>query len=184
MKYNMNIMESEIRKRVRRMPLRVLCLLLVCFCSTVIRAQERKVHGTVFDETGQPAIGATVVVKGTQSMTITDLDGKFLLSVPAGAKMMEVSYVGYETSVVALSGKDEYVINLKVADLALDEVVVSGYGTAKKGNVTSAIASLQGEELENRPNESVLSSLQGQQAGGEISTNFIPSYLTSALIRE
>ena len=171
MKYNMNIMESEIRKRVRRMPLRVLCLLLVCFCSTVVWAQERKVHGTVFDETGQPAIGATVVVKGTQSMTITDLDGKFLLSVPAGAKTMEVSYVGYETSVVALSGKDEYVINLKVADLALDEVVVIGYGTAKKGNVTSAIASLKGEELENRPNENVLSSLQGQLAGVEISTN-------------
>lgn len=148
-----------------------LCLILFCLGAAAARAQQRTIKGTVVDENSEPAIGATVIVKGTNSMTVTGLDGQFTLSIPADAKSMEISYVGYQTEVIALAGKDVFQVKLKVADLALDEVVVIGYGTAKKGNVTGAIATLKGEKMEDRPNENVLSSLQGQLAGVEISTN-------------
>jgi len=134
-------------------------------------AQDRMIRGTVVDENQEPAIGATVVIKDTQSMAVTGLDGQFQLSAPANAKTMEISYVGYETQTIQLTGKDVFHIKLKVMDLTLEEVVVIGYGTAKKGNVTGSIASLKGENIEDRSNENVLSSLQGQLAGVEISTN-------------
>ena len=105
-------------------------------------------------------------------MTITGLDGQFRLSVPKDAGQLEISYVGYETVKLVLNtGKSVYNVKLKVADLALDEVVVIGYGTAKKGNVTGSIATLKGEKVADRQNENVLSSLQGQLAGVEITTN-------------
>ena len=123
----------------------ILSLLLFLLCGVTATAQNREISGTVLDETGQPAIGATVVVKGTNSMTITGLDGQFRLSVPKDAGQLEISYVGYETAKLVLNtGKSVYNVKLKVADLALDEVVVIGYGTAKKGNVTGSIATLKG----------------------------------------
>lgn len=150
----------------------ILSLLLFLLCGVTATAQNREISGTVLDETGQPAIGATVVVKGTNSMTITGLDGQFRLSVPEDAGQLEISYVGYETAKLVLNtGKSVYNVKLKVADLALDEVVVIGYGTAKKGNVTGSIATLKGEKVADRQNENVLSSLQGQLAGVEITTN-------------
>jgi len=150
----------------------ILSLLLFLLCGVTATAQNREISGTVLDETGQPAIGATVVVKGTNSMTITGLDGQFRLSVPKDAGQLEISYVGYETAKLVLNtGKSVYNVKLKVADLALDEVVVIGYGTAKKGNVTGSIATLKGEKVADRQNENVLSSLQGQLAGVEITTN-------------
>lgn len=149
----------------------VLAFWILILCTATTWAQERIIRGTVVDETSEPAIGATVIVKGTNSMTVTGLDGQFKLSIPADAKTMEVSYVGYKTEALPLSGKEVFNVKLKVADLSLEEVVVIGYGTAKKGNVTGAIATLKGEKMEDRPNENVLSSLQGQLAGVEISTN-------------
>ena len=146
-------------------------LLFFSLHATTAWAQERAIRGTVTDENSEPAVGATVIVKGTNSMTVTGLDGQFRLTVPVGAQTMEISYIGYQTEVIALAGKEVFNVKLKVADLALDEVVVIGYGTAKKGNVTGAIATLKGEKMEGRPNENVLSSLQGQLAGVEISTN-------------
>ena len=104
----------------------ILSLLLFLLCGVTATAQNREISGTVLDETGQPAIGATVVVKGTNSMTITGLDGQFRLSVPKDAGQLEISYVGYETAKLVLNtGKSVYNVKLKVADLALDEVVVS-----------------------------------------------------------
>lgn len=148
-----------------------LCAFVFLMQAAALWAQERTVSGRVIDETGEGVIGATVIVKGTKSMCITDMDGGFTLSVPAGAKTMEISYVGYETAIIDLAGKSLFNVQLEVADLALDEVVVIGYGTAKKGNVTGAVATLKGENMADRQNENVLSSLQGQLAGVEISTN-------------
>ena len=167
-------MKNKMRKiyDFRRATVSMLCILLFLLCGVTATAQNREIGGTVLDETGQPAIGATVVVKGTNSMTITGLDGQFKLSVPKDAGELEISYVGYETAKITLGrGKNVYNVKLKVADLALDEVVVIGYGTAKKGNVTGSIATLKGEKVADRQNENVLSSLQGQLAGVEITTN-------------
>ncbi len=149
----------------------LLSVLLLCLHTLAASAQERTIKGTVVDENSEPAIGATIIIKGTQSMGITGMDGQFSLSVPANGKVMEVSYVGYQTEVIPLTGKDTYHVKLKVADLTLDEVVVIGYGTAKKGNVTGAIANLKGEAIADRNNENALSSLQGQLAGVEITNS-------------
>lgn len=164
-------MKNRVCLRSGRTAASFLLMLLLCFCVGGAQAQERVIRGTVVDETGEPAVGATVIVKGTQSMTVTGLEGQFQLSIPADAQTVEISYVGYETVTAALPGKSVFNVKLKVADVALEEVVVIGYGTAKKGNVTGAIASLKGEKMEGRPNENVLSSLQGQLAGVEISTS-------------
>lgn len=137
----------------------------------VSMAQDRTIRGTVVDENQEPAIGATIIIKDTQSMAVTGIDGQFRLSVPGKAQTMEISYVGYETQTIRLTGKDVFHIKLKVMDMALEELVVIGYGTAKKGNVTGSVASLKGESIEDRSNENVLSSMQGQLAGVEISTN-------------
>ncbi len=149
------------------------CFLLLCGSAGRLSAQEeqRTIQGVVLDETGQPAIGATVVVTGTESMTVTGLDGDFRLVIPADAPQMEVSYVGYRKQTVPLAGKSQFNVQLQPDNVALEEVVVIGYGTAKKGNVTGSIATLKAETLEDRSNENVLSSLQGQLAGVEITTN-------------
>ncbi len=153
------------------MILRKFLIVILCLYTLAASAQERTIKGTVVDENSEPAIGATVIIKGTQSMGITGMDGQFKLSVPANGKILEISYIGYQTEVIPLTGKDTYSIKLKVADLTLDEVVVIGYGTSKKGNVTGAIASMKGETIADRSNENALSSLQGQLAGVEISTS-------------
>jgi hypothetical protein len=114
-------MKNKMRKiyDFRRAIVSMLCILLFLLCGVTATAQNREIGGTVLDETGQPAIGATVVVKGTNSMTITGLDGQFKLSVPKDAGQLEISYVGYETAKITLGrGKNVYNVKLKVADLA------------------------------------------------------------------
>lgn len=146
-------------------------LMAVCVLTTQAQEAQRTIQGTVTDENREPAIGATVVVTGTQNMTVTGLNGEFKLTIPANAEQMEISYIGYRKEIVRLTGKDRFDIQLQVDNVALEEVVVIGYGTAKKGNVTGAIATMKGDRIEDRTNENVLSSLQGQLAGVEISTN-------------
>ena len=114
-------MKNKMRKiyDFRRATVSMLCILLFLLCGVTATAQNREIGGTVLDETGQPAIGATVVVKGTNSMTITGLDGQFKLSVPKDAGQLEISYVGYDTAKITLGrGKNVYNVKLKVADLA------------------------------------------------------------------
>lgn len=144
---------------------------LLCLGTTVALAQTQPLQGLVSDENGEPVIGATVVAKGTKSMTITGLDGRFKLAVPAKARELTVSYVGYETAVVKIGKATDLRIKMKPQDKTLNEVVVIGYGTAKRGNITNAISSIKSDKIEDRSNENVLSSLQGQLAGVEISTN-------------
>ena len=135
--------------------------------STLSLAQNRTVTGVVVDEKDEPIIGANVTVKGTSKGTITDLDGKFVISAPANAKLLEVSFIGYNTQTVTITGKTLQ-IKLTESAIALDEVVAIGYGSAKKGNVTGAIAKVNAEKLEDRATTNIASSLQGQLAGVEV----------------
>ena len=135
--------------------------------STLSLAQNRAVTGVVVDEKDEPIIGANVTVKGTSKGTITDLDGKFVISAPANAKLLEVSFIGYNTQTVTITGKTLQ-IKLTESAIALDEVVAIGYGSAKKGNVTGAIAKVNAEKLEDRATTNIASSLQGQLAGVEV----------------
>ena len=142
-------------------------------CMVTATAQNtRNISGVVLDENNEPAIGANIVVKdATSVMAITGLDGTFKLTVPAQAQTMTVSYLGYKPQTIKLQGRNTFKIQLEVDNVALDEVVVIGYGTAKKGNLTGSIASVKSDDIEDQASSNIASSLQGMLAGVDVSAN-------------
>jgi TonB-linked SusC/RagA family outer membrane protein len=136
-------------------------------CSLTALAQQR-VSGTVTDAAGEPVIGANIVEKGvTANGTITDSNGNFTLSVKSGATLT-VSYIGYVTQDVAVGNRSELRITLAEDSETLDEVVVVGYGTQKKINLTGSVASVGSTELTKRPVSNVQNMLQGKVSGMQI----------------
>lgn len=131
-------------------------------------AQNRTLTGLVLDDREEPVIGASVIIKETNSGTITDIDGKFSISVPPAAKTLQVSFIGYEAKLVSVQDKNYFEIRLSDSAVLLDEVVAIGYGVAKRGNVTGAIAKMNADKLEDRMVTNVAQALQGQLAGVEI----------------
>lgn len=161
---------------------RVLFLAMMTIFSMVAVAQE-KVSGTVVDGSGEPIIGASVVVKGTSTGTVTDYNGNFSIpNVPARASLV-VSYVGFTPQTVAVGGKGNITVTLQEDRQLLNEVVVVGYGVQKKSDVTGAMASVSSEELNIRPVNNALEALQGKAAGVDITTNERPGQLGSIMIR-
>ncbi len=139
-------------------------VLLVMFPVMVI-AQTVTIKGQVLDDLGEPILGANVVQVGTTNGTMTDLDGNFTLSVPAGARL-KVSFIGYLTQEV--TAQNGMTINLAEDRKALEDVVVIGYGTAKKSDVTGSIASVSSDKLREVPAQSATQALQGRVAGVDI----------------
>ena len=123
----------------KKQPLRSLMLSLIMLLPLSLLAQEIKVQGVVKDPTGETVIGATVMQKGTNNGAVTDVDGNFTLTVPSNATLT-ISYIGYATQEIAVNGKTEFSIVLTDDSQALNEVVVVGYGTMDKKELTSAIA--------------------------------------------
>ena len=120
---------------------------------------------TVKDSSGEPVIGASVVVKGNNTMgTITDFDGNFMLDVPAKSVLV-ISYIGYVTQEVPTAGKNSLEIVLKEDTKTLDEVVVIGYGTQRKGDVTSSVASVKADNFVKGAVKDVGQLIQGKVAG-------------------
>ena len=157
-------------------------LALMVFCTSSVFAQK-KVTGTVIDATGEPVIGASVLVKGTSIGTVTDLDGNFSIpNVPDNSSLV-ISFVGFSTQTVSVGGKSTFNITLKEDRQLLDDVVVVGYGVQKKSDVTGAMSSVTSEELNARPVNNALEALQGKAAGVDITTNERPGQLGSILIR-
>lgn len=147
-----------------------LLYLLVTMISFSISAQNVTVKGTVKDKTGETVIGASVVQKGnTGNGTITDIDGNFTLSVPNNTTLI-ISYVGMKTQEVALKGKKQINIVLEDDAQALDEVVVIGYGTAKKKDLTGAVSTVKGSDLAKVPVTNAAEALTGKLAGVQITT--------------
>lgn len=145
------------------------CILTVMFFTSSLFsfAQERQITGIVTDVDGEVIIGASVLVQGTTIGTITDLDGQFTLSVTDKSTMLEVSFVGYDPIVVPIK-YEPMRIALNESSFLLDEVVAIGYGVAKKGSITGAIAQVSSDKLGERPISDVASVLQGQMAGVEV----------------
>ena len=129
-----------------------------------ISQQSFTVTGTVVDPSGLPVIGANVLIQGTSNGTITDIDGKFSLEVTKSS-MLVVSYIGFSDYVVKVTEKGPLFITLKEDAKALEEVVVVGYGTQKKVNLTGAVSSVSAEELEEVPSASLSSALSGKISG-------------------
>ena len=106
--------------------------------------QGRTVKGKIIDENNEPLIGVSVVVKGASAIgTITDLDGNYTLEVPSAKNILEVSYIGYKTQVIAIGENAQLNIKMQPDTQTLDEVVVVGYGTVKKRDLTGAVASVK-----------------------------------------
>ena len=142
-----------------------LFLLLTLLSFSLTALAQQKVTGKVKDSSGEPVIGASVVVKGNNTMgTITDFDGNFMLDVPAKSVLV-ISYIGYVTQEVPTAGKNSLEIVLKEDTKTLDEVVVIGYGTQRKGDVTSSVASVKADNFVKGAVKDVGQLIQGKVAG-------------------
>ncbi len=142
-----------------------LFLLLTLLSFSLTALAQQKVTGKVKDSSGEPVIGASVVVKGNNTMgTITDFDGNFMLDVPTKSVLV-ISYIGYVTQEVPTVGKKSLEIILKEDTKTLDEVVVIGYGTQRKGDVTSSVASVKADNFVKGAVKDVGQLIQGKVAG-------------------
>lgn len=161
---------------------RLILLFLLAVSSSVAMAQGN-VKGTVVDATGEPVIGASVLVKGTTTGTVTDFEGNFTLQkVPQNATLV-FSYVGYRTQNVAVSGKSQFSITLEEDKQLLDEVVVVGYGVQRKSDVTGALTRVGEKDLSAKPVSNAFEALQGKAAGVDITTSQRPGTVGSIIIR-
>ena len=133
-----------------------------------VQQQQRKITGIVLDATGEPVIGAAVKMlgEGAAQGTITDFEGQFVITGPAAAFQLEISYIGFKKKVVnVVAGKNKYNVQLVEDTQLLDEVVVVGYGTQKKETVTGAISMVQTKELVQSPQANVSNMLAGRMPG-------------------
>lgn len=134
-----------------------------------------QIRGKVTDVNGEPIIGATILIKGTGQGTITDMDGNYTLANVPGDAVLQFSYVGMETQEIPVSGKTIINVSMKEAAELLEEVVVVGYGTQKKANLTGAVSAVKMEEvLGDRPVANALVALQGSVPGLMISGSSTP----------
>ena len=160
---------------------RLTMILASMFLMVGVALAQTKVNGTVTSqEDGQPVIGASVIVVGTQVGTVTDVNGKFSLTCPAGKNVLRITYVGMEP--IEVSARPNMRIMLTSDQTALDEVIVVAYGTAKKGTFTGSAGTMKAEKIEKLQVSDLTRALSGQVAGVQvISSNGQPG--TSASIR-
>lgn len=149
---------------------KTLAVLIVNMLCLVAFAQERQITGTVIDGSDLPIIGANVLEVGTTNGVITDLDGRFTLTVQSGSKI-QVSFIGYITQTITVSSQNDITVKLLEDSQSLDEVVVVGYGTMKKGDLTGSISSVSSERIAAIGTSSVMGALQGASPGVDITTN-------------
>lgn len=146
-------------------------------------SQSRKITGTITDATGEPIIGANVVVKGANVGTVTDINGNFTLNVPAQGTLL-VSYIGYNTQEVPIRDKSDVKIVLVEDTQKLEEVVVVGYGTQKKVTVTGAVAAIGADEIVQAPVSNISNALVGRLPGVRVqNTGGMPGSESSVDIR-
>ncbi len=138
---------------------------LVCVFLSVALVAQVTVRGTVTDDKGEALIGATVLEKGTSNGTATDYDGKFELKVSDVNATLDVTYTGFEQMSISLAGRTEVSITLASASISFDEVVIVGYGQARKEGLTGSVQTLRSDKLEQVPLASVEQTLQGNIAG-------------------
>lgn len=139
--------------------------------SLAVLAQGKTVSGVVSDQSGAPLANATVNIKGTKTSVATDANGVFKITVPATAKTLVISYVGAKPKEFSLDGVSNIVATLDVADTKLSEVVVIGYGTTKRADVSSAISSVKSKDLKDLPVTGIDQAIQGKVAGVTVMNN-------------
>ncbi|MDR0824831.1 MAG: TonB-dependent receptor [Prevotella sp.] len=149
--------------------LTLICISLFLLCGQNVYAQQKEIKGTVTDTQGEPLIGVTIAVKGTNKATMTDVDGAYILSVGNEAKTLVATFVGMKSSEKNITGS---VMNFVMEDLSseLEEVVVIGYGTVKRKDLTGAVSSIKGDAIQAIPVSNVTEAITGKLAGVQITT--------------
>lgn len=137
--------------------------------SMSVAQAAKKVTGTVLDEQGQPMIGVTVRLRDGKAGATTDLDGKFSIEVPQNSVLV-FSYIGYQEYTLTVGNQNNYIINMVSENAALDEVVVIGYQTIKRKDLTGSVASVRGEDVATMPVANVAQALQGKLPGVNVTT--------------
>ncbi len=155
--------------------IRLLKKLFNIFCSLIIVqfsfAQTNEIAGTVTDNKGNPLEGVSIIPKGSANGVFTSSAGFFKISVPSGVKTLTVSYVGFETRQFPLNNESTLSISLQPGRSNLDEVVVVGYGTQKRKDLTGSVSSVGGSSIKDLPVTSAAGALQGRAAGVEVIKN-------------
>lgn len=168
------------KKRLLRKNL-VLLFLLFSFLSG--HAQNFPVTGKVTDDSGAPLEGATILEKGTKNSTLTKEGGVFRLSVLSGKAKLIISFVGHESQEIAVDDRANLMLSLKKSNDNLSDIVVVGYGTVKRSDVTGAVAGINQKDIRSRPVDNALSAMQGKVAGVDVGSNERPGTLPTINIR-
>jgi TonB-linked SusC/RagA family outer membrane protein len=137
----------------------------------VLKVADIPVRGTVKDERGEAIPGTSVLVKGTTTGTITDASGAFTINVPSEESVLIITFIGYESQEIRVGSKTNIDIRLVQSNTALDEVVVIGYGTARKSDLTGSVTSVKEMELKERPAPSLQQALAGRMPGVQVNSN-------------
>ena len=149
---------------------KLLLSLALCLGTASLSWAQTTVKGIVTDETGEPLIGAGVLVEGTTIGTITGIDGDYVLSVPEGAVNLVFSFIGLADQTVAIAGQTEINVVLKADQTFLDEVVVVGYATVKRRDLLGSVSSVGSDKLTEQPVTTVSQALSGKMAGVSVVT--------------
>ena len=149
---------------------KLLLSLALCLGTASLGWAQTTIKGIVTDETGEPLIGAGVMVEGTTIGTVTGIDGDYELSVPEGAVNLVFSFIGLAEQIVAIAGQTEINVVMKVDQTFLDEVVVVGYATVKRRDLLGSVASVGSDKLTEQPVTSVSQALSGKMAGVSVVT--------------
>jgi TonB-linked SusC/RagA family outer membrane protein len=161
----------------------LLSLLFFLFFPSLVNAQSITVSGKITDENGSGVPGVTIKVKGAAKTTTSSADGSFRMADLTGKETLQVTSIGFTDQEIAIDGRTVINISMVVAQKVLDEVVMIGYGTTKKSDVTGAVTKISSETIRERPAQNILQAIQGKAAGVHVSTNFKPGELPVVRIR-
>lgn len=151
--------------------LRLLVVAVMLIMVHAMWGQSRTVTGTIKDETGGPLPGVTILIEGTQQGTISDTDGKFVISVPNNNQRLMFSFIGYKNQVIDVTGLTTVNVKMETESEGIDEVVVVGYGSVKKTNLTTAQVGVTTEQMEKTINTTMEQAIQGRAAGVYVTQN-------------
>ncbi|MBP6687996.1 MAG: carboxypeptidase-like regulatory domain-containing protein, partial [Lacibacter sp.] len=170
----------NVKNRVRSC---VLLLLSFVFISTSFSQNTFKVSGKVSDDAGRPVSGVSVLVKGTTAGTTTGADGGFELNAPSGKSVLIISSVGFADQEIEINNRNVINVSLVTGASNLEDVVVIGYASVKKKDVTGSVAGINQKDIRSRPVDNALMAMQGKVAGVDITSNERPGQIGSINIR-
>ena len=164
------IKKNDFRSKLNSIML-LFSIVFLLFYGANTFAQTTTIRGSIQDSNGQSLIGVNVIVKGTQQGTVTDIDGNFILSVPSPNSILEVSYIGYQSQEIALNGRTSINVTLEEDTQSLEEVIVVGYGTQKKINLTGSVQNVSSDDIVKRNVSNTSIALQGLVPGVSVTTS-------------